>query len=187
MHIRLSSTIGLHVLEEGTDEFLGIVSGALIHPDTGKIEGFFLSVPHFLHSREQFFATVDIVRWGTRVYLRDADAISPLEDRIRLQSLLQDPRTVIGQKMVTESDVFVGRCRDVQFSTKKMKIEWLFPRKFWRWGVALPLTEVVEIQPDKIVLRDPVKTEKAPEASSVDVQELAETALSRPSTCESKQ
>lgn len=150
------------VIDDLNDEVQGVLSGILIEPDSGNIEGFFVHVPGFLSRQELYCSAMDIVRWGTRVVVRDPEAVSTADDRIRLQPLLQDPRTVIGQKMRTESGKLVGVCRDVQFDTEAMHVEWLFPKRWWKWGIALPLSEVVEIKPAAIILRDPKKMENIP-------------------------
>lgn len=168
MHVRFNTCIGTPVLEEGGDATLGMISGILIHPDTGKIEGFLVRVL----GTDLFCGSSDIVRWGTRVYLRDASVLAPPEDRIRLQSLLQDPRTVLGQKIRTESGTLLGRCSDVQFNTDVMHIEWIFPRKFFRWGVALPVSEILEVTPHAIIVGDPMKQDRV---SNNETQELPST------------
>lgn len=165
MHIRFNTCIGTPVLEEGGDATLGTISGILIHPDTGKIEGFLVRVL----GTDVFCGSSDIVRWGTRVYLRDASVLAPLEDRIRLQSLLQDPRTVLGQKIRTESGVRLGRCKDIQFNTDLMHIEWIFPRKFFRWGIALPVSEILEITPSAIIVGDPMKQDRVKSSKKQEV------------------
>ena len=35
-----------------------------------------------------------------------------------------------------------------------MRCEWLFPRKWWKWSAPLPLSDIVEIHPDSIIVRD---------------------------------
>ena len=168
MHIRFSTCIGIPVLEEGHDHALGVIAGILIDPDTGKIEGFLVHVQGFFGG-EMFCSSLDILRWGTRVYVRSADVLAPPEDRIRLQSLLQDPRTLLGQKIATESGTALGRCADVQFNTDSLHVEWLFPKRFFRYGVALPITDVLEVTEKAIVVRDPIKKEvveeEVPEAT----------------------
>lgn len=164
MHIRFSSCIGIPVCEEGDQYPLGTISGILIHPDTGKVEGFVV----WAQGVELFCGSADILRWGTRIYVRSADALAPPEDRIRLQSLLADPRTVLGQKIRTESGASIGRCKDVQLNTDTMHIEWLFPKSMFRWGVALPISEVLEVRRDAIIIRDPIKKAKVPSAPSIE-------------------
>lgn len=175
MHVRFNTCIGTPVLEEGGDAVIGVISGILIHPDTGKIEGFMVHVQGFMGKGDLFCSSADIIRWGTRVYLRDASVLAPPEDRIRLQPLLQDPRTVIGQKIRTESGVHLGRCKDVQFNTDVMHIEWLFPRKHFRWGIALPVADILEVTPAAIIVGDLVKKariDKAQEAKSPTLPEM---------------
>ena len=157
MHVRFRSCIGMPVLPDGGDMVLATLSGVLIHPDTGKIEGFFA---HDRGSKGLFFSSKDIVRFGTRIYIRDEDALAPSDDHIRLATLLDDPRTFLGQKIRTESGGIVGRCIDVQFNTESMHVEWLFPRKWFRWGRPLPIASVLEIRPDAIIVREAEVPEK---------------------------
>lgn len=159
MHVRLSHCLGFPVMEEGGDHILGTISGILIEPDTGKIEGFFVTTEGLLGAQTLYCSALDIVRWGTRVYVNSQYAIAPAEDRIRLQPLLKDPRTVLGQTIRLESGASLGTCKDIQFNTDRMHIEWLFPKKWFWWGVALPVTDILEVTPKAIIIRDPMKKE----------------------------
>lgn len=167
MHLRFSHCVGFPVMEEGQDHVLGTISGILIVPDTGKIEGFFVHVHGLTGIQTLYVSSLDIVRWGTRVYVRSQDVLAPAEDRIRLQDILRDPRPVLGQKIRTETGVHIGTCKDVQFNTESMHIEWLFPKKWFRWGIALPISDVVEVRPDAIIIKDPMRKEFAEEKTSV--------------------
>lgn len=162
MHVRLSTCIGIPVVDESTEEMCGILSGMLTDPDSGKIEGFFVRIPGFLFQEELFCSALDIVHWGTRVTVRDSEVLAPAEERIRLQPLLEDKRTIIGQQMKTESGKKLGKCRDIQFNTDSMHIEWLFPKKRWHWGIALPISEVLEVRTEAIIIRDSKKVEPVP-------------------------
>ncbi len=151
-------------------EELGRIAHILIHPDTGKVEGFFVKVKRwYVRSEMLFLAAEDIQRWGMRVTVRNHEALSPLDERIRLQALLEERRPVLSQRIVTERGQKLGRCADVQFETEFFMLEWLWPKKFGRWQRPLPLALVVEIRKDSIIVRDPtasapekVATEKAP-------------------------
>ncbi len=167
MHIRFTQCMGFPVTEEGSDATFGTISGILIVPDTGKIEGFFVHSHGLLGGENLYCSSADIVRWGTRVYVRSSDVLAPPDDRIRIQDLLADSRTVLGQKIQTESGFTVGTCKDVQFNTKTMHVEWLFPRKWFRFGVALPISDVLEVTAAKIIVRDPVKKESVSQQESV--------------------
>lgn len=173
MHVRFSTCLGTPIVEEDTDEALGQVSGILVHPDTGKVEGFFVSQGGWFNAgSELFLASSDIAHWGLHIRVRDADYLSPLEERIRLVSILEDGRQVVGQRMVTEAGKALGVCKDVQFETKTFLIEWFFPKRLWNWQPAVPFSAIVEVRPDAIVVRDPTVSAKVTPLTSTAVPSL---------------
>ena len=62
--------------------------------------------------------------------------------------------------METESGAFLGKCADVQFSTKDYKVEWLFPRKWFRWSHPVRATQIVEVTDDAVIIKDAGATVK---------------------------
>lgn len=156
MHVRFSTVEGLPVVEEAAGEEIATISGPLIQPDTGKIEGFFVRVPTFFRSEESFLSVVDIAHWGTRVRVRSPEVLSPLEELVRLEALAAENRPVLHQKIVTESGTPLGICKDIQFDTIGFYVEYLFPRRLGRWGTAIPVTSIVIVKPEEIVVRDAV-------------------------------
>ena len=167
MHVRFSFARGLPVTEEGTEEVIGKIAGILLHPDTGKVEGFFVAAPRFVGSEDLFLGSSDVLRWGARVHVRSRDVLGDIGDCVRLAAFRGDDRTVLGQRIRTEGGIRLGRCRDIQFNTDAMRLEWIFPRKCFRWGVALPVSEIKEVKRDAIVVRDPAIEEKAPVEAAV--------------------
>lgn len=156
MHVRFSTVEGLPVVEESGEEEIASVSGILIHPDSAKVEGFFVRVPAFFRSEELFLSVIDIAHWGARVRVRSADVLSPIEELVRLQALVQEGRPVLHQKIVTENGTPLGICRDVQFDTIGFYTEYLFPRRMGKWGTAIPVTSIVIVKPEAVVVRDAV-------------------------------
>src|SRR3989338_8257198 len=169
MHVRFGSCIGMDVMVEGTSDVLGQIAGILINPDTAAIEGFFL---YGGQARNQplFLAAADIVRFGTAVMVSDSVAVAPAEDRVRLRPLLEGKRPVLGQRIRTEQGRNLGVSRDVQFTTRAMRVEWLFPKRLWRWGVALPATVVVKITPAAIIVQNDAVMRKRSRARLLPVE-----------------
>ncbi len=156
MHARFSMVRGMSVLSEEDDELLGIVDGILLHPDTGTVEGFFIATGGILFAETLFLDARDILQWGTAIRTRDADRLTPPEEVLRLTELLADPRTVLGQKILTEKDHrSLGTCVDVQFSTTFFTLEWLFPKKFFHFKKPVPASCIVEITEEGIIIREP--------------------------------
>ena len=154
MHLRFSTCAGTPVVDEESSETLGTVEGIVLHPDTGKVEGFAVRVRGFLTGTIRYLPSQDIVRWGTRAWVRDPQAVSDLDDLVRLREVIERGRPVLGQSIRTESGRELGRCRDVQFDTLHFLAEWLFPRKWGTWGTAIPISQVVEVRADAVIVRD---------------------------------
>lgn len=161
MRVRFSTVIGLPIRQEDSGEVLGFISGILLHPDTGTVEGFFVSVPNgILGSENLFLSSLDVRRLTTTAVVRGPWVLSPPEEILRVEELLRDTRTVLGQKIRTVSGQVLGKCSDVQFDTVHFKVECIFPKKFWRWGRPIPVREILEVKRDAIIIRDPERTIK---------------------------
>ncbi|MBI2117449.1 hypothetical protein HYT95_00985 [Candidatus Peregrinibacteria bacterium] len=162
MHVRLSTCLGMALVVAETQERLGTLESLLIHPDTGAIEGIRFSVGGMMGRVWYCIQTLDIVHWGLRIDVRSAEAAGPLEECVRFQDMLREGRTVLGQRILTEGGRNLGWCRDVQFDTEHFQVEWLFPRKWFRWGMPLPLAAILEVRPDAIIVRATEVSEKEP-------------------------
>lgn len=167
MHLRSSTCRGSPVVVDQGDELLGTVAGMVVHPDTGAIEGVLVRASGFLPMEPLFLATADILHWGQKVSVRSAEVLAPLHELVRLRAFLDEGRTVLGQPIVTEAGRKLGTCRDVQFETKTFRLEWLFPKRFFRWGTAVPVSTIVEVRGDAIVVREPPVATDVREGRSV--------------------
>lgn len=181
MHIRFTHCKGLPVIEEHSQEPAAWISGIVIQPDTGKVEGFFVQVKHFMQSETLFLAAADIIHWGRTIMIRDRDVLAPLEEHVRLQAIYDEGRTVLGQAVRNEAEKALGRCRDVQFETKTFRLEWIFPKSFFRWSRPLPVTSIIEVKPEAVVVRDQASIQEpaAEEAVFAPLDPLKTTPLSR--------
>jgi uncharacterized protein YrrD len=165
MHLRFSTSRGTPVALEETGETLGTIEGIVLHPDKASVEAFTVRTGGRFSPRK-YLLTIDIVRWGTKAWVRDAGALCHLEDLVRLQTLLEDPRRVLGQPIRTESGTVLGICKDVQFDTLHFLTEALFPRKGWTDGTAIPVAHVTEVRQDGIIVRDLAAPEPEPQAEA---------------------
>ncbi len=163
MHVRFSMVIGMPVVEDQADTTLGIVSGILLHPDTGVIVGFFVRDLRMFGGSEYFLSVADIIGWGTVIHVRSEEKLALPQDIVRLSALLDDPRRVLGQKILTrQSRRSIGRCQDVQFDTRHFQLEWLFPKAWWFFSrTPVPASDVIEITEEGILVREQVLSEPA--------------------------
>ncbi len=159
MQSRFSTALGLPVVEEDSLHPLGMIDGILLHPDTGRVEGFFVAAPGFFSTHRLFLPVSAICRWSRRVTVRDADSLAPLDEHVRLARLADDPRNILGQRIITEGGRRLGVCADVQFDTTAFQLQWLFPKKYLLfWGVPVPAQTIAEVRPDAILVREQTVT-----------------------------
>lgn len=177
MHIRSSVARGTPIVDDSTQEMMGVLELPLIDPDTGKILGFFVTSSR-MFQKTLFLAAADIIGWGTRVHVRSSDHVSPPEDLIRLQSAFSDQRPFLGQKIRTRRGRrSLGRCFDVQFNTRHFVLEWLFPKKFFILRSPIPASDILEVTTDAIWVRDPLypASSRTSEMPEIDVSGVAAT------------
>lgn len=154
----------MSVVQE-TGGAVGALEGILVDPDTGKVEAWEVGGLLLL--------TMDILRFGLQVVVHSADVLVEGGDIVRLRPLLSDPRRVIGQRMLTKSGRRLGCCRDLQFDSQSWMIEWFFPRRFFRWGIPVAMSQILEVRPEAIIVRDEIILEKEKDAAAVAVPEPA--------------
>jgi uncharacterized protein YrrD len=154
MRVRFTASIGIPVREQHGGRVLGFVRGILIHPDTGAIEAFIVRSSGIIGSGDLVLLPIDILHWGATVTVRDDDVLAMPDDIIRLQSVLDGNRPVLGARIRTRSGKSLGCCRDIQFSTQFYRLEWIFPRKLFRWGQPIAAQNIVEVRTDGIVVKD---------------------------------
>jgi sporulation protein YlmC with PRC-barrel domain len=186
MHLLRSTAIGTEIIDNIDHHIQGIVTDLLIDPDRGKLLALFIICPHA--SGAHGLLVEDIATWGNRIHVRESEVIGPLEDFVRLQPSLGDPRTLIGQRIRTKSGVNIGKCVDVQFRTDTFAVEWIFPRRFFRKGLALPTSDILEITPDAIIVKNQNPREEKMRVEKETIEEEIEAAISKPAIdCSSKE
>ncbi|MBT3834868.1 hypothetical protein HOF56_01325 [Candidatus Peribacteria bacterium] len=168
MHLLYSDTIGTEIIDDIDHQIQGKVADILIEPDRGKIIALLVVIP----GTSEIYAlqTQDISSWGNRVHICDSDVLGPATDFVRLQDILNDPRTVIGQKIKTESGFLVGKCIDLQFEVTTFMIEWIFPRKFFFRKLSLPASDILEITENEILVKD-----QTPEVEEIVEDEITDS------------
>lgn len=152
MHLLRSQAIGTEVIDEVEHHVQGRVADFIFDPDRGHMVALLVRSP--FSSALLALQTQDILSWGTRVHIREPDVLSPPEDIVRLQSFLDDPRRIHGQRIETRGGLLLGRCTDLQFTVDHFDLEWIFPRKFLRKGIPLPASDILEVTERAIIVKD---------------------------------
>ncbi len=105
----------------------------------------------------------DIVAWGAYIHIQSSERLSPPGELIRLTPFLEDPRTFLGQKICVEkSNRVLGVCTDIQFDTRHLAVEWIFPRKWFVTRQPIAASEIIEVTEEAIVVRDSLRAMREP-------------------------
>lgn len=179
MHVRSSHVRGMPVVEESSQQLLGVLSEPLIDPDTGKIHGFFVLSALPNTEAHLFLQSIDILSWGTKVHVRDAEHLTPPHELVRFEDAFAEQRTIVGQPIrARPGRIWIGRCVDLQFDTKTLLIEWLFPQKFFWMGDPIPTTEILEVTRNAIWIKNPLQPKKMERRQMKNDVLLANTGIS---------
>lgn len=161
MHVRLSDVRGSSIVDDQTLFVVATLGDPLIHPDTGRIEGFFVYGYSPDASGQLFLLSQDILSWGSSLHVRSSAVLSPPGDLIRLQPLFSDTRQFLGHRIRVEGDrTLLGTCHDIQFDTRHLVVEWLFPRKYFWYRQPLPASDILEVTDEAIWIRHPLRLTK---------------------------
>ena len=171
MHLLHSPAIGTEVIDEADHQLQGVVAEILLDPDRGKIVALFIASP--LSRDFLVLQTQDILSWGQRIHIAEAERIAPPQDILRLAPFLEEKRKMLGQRIQTKSGIVIGKCVDFQFNAERFNVEWIFPRKLLRKGIPLPATDILEVTEEAIIVKDQTpKEEKAPVEERVEAPKL---------------
>jgi len=160
---QLSKIIGTHVLSHAHGEVLAIVEDVIIHPDTGKVEGFWVK-PLTLPFRHAVLPWEGVVAWKRHLYIRDEQAMAEPDEIIRISEILARKTYYMGNRVRTESGKSLGKVFDLDFDESKMLLRYLFVRKsFLLFSMAAQFVHydsIVQVLPDRIIVRDEERTVK---------------------------
>ena len=152
-----SKIIGTHVLSYAEGDKLATVEDLIVHPDTGKVEGFWVK-PLTLPIKHAVLPVDGVVAWKRNLYVKDDQSFAEPEEVIRIADILLRKTYFIGNRVKTESGTPLGRVFDLDFDERKMFLRYLFVRKslsFIRPKVRfIPYDSIIQVSPEVIVVKD---------------------------------
>ena len=142
---------------------IAIIKEPIINPNNLLIEGW---ICEDNRDRSQLVLLSndirDVLPQGFAV--NDHDALSDVEDLVRLQELLALKFNLLGLKVTSESGKHYGKISDYAFETNNMYVQKLYAsqslvKNFSGGTLSIDRAQIVEVTNKRIVIEDP--TEKA--------------------------
>ncbi|MBI4032485.1 PRC-barrel domain-containing protein [Candidatus Berkelbacteria bacterium] len=155
MLIQLDALKGLPVASIDDEARIGVVSDALIHPDTGELVGFWVQPNGWLAPRRALSSS-DVVSYDANaIVVRSAESlVNPAEiHAFKLLSARRD--RWIGKHVVTESGERLGRVQNVVINTDLEMLAKLYVTSFLPLGTerVIARAEIVNVTQRLITVR----------------------------------
>lgn len=142
---------------------VGATTEPIINPNNLKIEGWHAIESSKKENRIMLSQDVrDILPQGFVV--NDHDALTPENELIRLQDLLDQNFTLVGKHVVSDSRRKLGKVTDYAFEKNSMFIQKLYVaqsvvKSFSGGTLILDRSQIIEISHKKIVVKEPTVNE----------------------------
>lgn len=165
-----SKIIGTPVLSYAEGTALAVIQDVVIHPDTGKIEAFWVK-PLTVPIRHGILLADDIVAWKKNLYIKDERVIAEPEDVIRVSDILSRRTYFIGNKVKGESGKVYGRVFDLDFDDKTLYLRYLFAHRSFLYFKYKPcffhFDGVIQVLPEFILVKEEAGKKEAAKESEL--------------------
>ncbi len=152
METLLSTTVGLPIIDEHSSHVVSRVSDVLIDTETGKVVAFLIGT-------RRMVVPMDVTAWE-RDHLAISNEMHILDhgDVIRVNEVLKKQIPVAGNKVFTESGIYIGRVTDIVFDPRLFEMKKIFVSKtflIFHYDHRLVTTkQIVEIRQDAVIVSD---------------------------------
>jgi len=167
-----SNIVGAHVGEHDTRRSITTVKDVVVDPENGKLLAFIVDL-----RRHLIVAPIDIVFWTDRILISGHDAIIEAEEVMKVDIVLKKKTKIFKARVETDSGKYLGQVIDFSIGDKDFMLKKLFVAKgflglFHYENRIIPWKHIIEILPEKIIVKDDLQTVK--EESTVGaVEDLA--------------
>ncbi len=154
---KFNKIVGKPVVSSENGTLLAMIQDIIIHPDTGKIEGFWVK-PLTLPIKNGILQSDAILDWKKNVYIRDNREIAEPDEIIKISEILLRETYFIGNLVKNESDEILGKVVDIDFDSKKLYLKNLYIEKsflgFSRNQRIISYDSIIKVMPEYILVKD---------------------------------
>lgn len=165
--------VGIPVVEDDSIRALTTVKDVLTDPESGKVIAFVVDV-----GRNLVITPLDVISWHDVVHIRSRDEIIPGDDIARVQTVQKNGSKIFHNRVETRAGKYLGRVVDFSIDSNLMTLKRLFVAKdvlgLVRYDSRVVVAKnILEVLPDKIVVKDDLGTVKVVEKEKVTMEDMA--------------
>lgn len=164
-----SNVVRAHVGEYDTRRAITTVKDVIIDPENGKLLALIVDL-----RKNLIVAPIDIVFWTDRILISGHDAIIEASEVMKVAEVLKKKIRIFKACVETENGKYLGQVIDFSIGNKDFALKKLFVAKgflglFHYENRVIPWKNIIEILPEKIIVKNDLQTVK--EESVVGVAE----------------
>lgn len=165
--------VGLPVVEDDNVRALTTVKDVVIDPEKGKILAFIVDT-----NKNLIITPMDVISWHDVLHINDRNVIIHGDEILRVQTVQKHDVKVFGNRVETKDGKYLGKVMDYAIDDHSMVLKKLFVAKgilgLVRYDTRIIAAKnILEILPDKIVVKDDLATVKAESKEKIPVGEAA--------------
>ena len=169
-----SKIVGIPVVEDDNLRPLTTVKDLIVDPEMGKVLAFVVDT-----HRNLIITPIDVISWHDVLHVNNSDVIIHADDVMRVQTVRKNGTRVFGNRVETKGGNFLGKVVDYSIDNQLMVLKKIFVAKgflgLFRYdNRTIPMKNIIEILPNKIVVKDDLATVKEEEAKEKRTMEIAE-------------
>ena len=149
--------IGTPVAGHEDGMILALIQDIVIHPDTGKIEAFWVK-PLTVPMPNAVLQTESILEWKKNIYIKNANEIADPSDIIKISEILSRNTLFIGNLVKNEAGEVFGRVYDLDFDVNKLYSRNLYAQKsflgFKYSQRMFHYDNIIKVLPEYILVKD---------------------------------
>ena len=156
-----SDIVGTPVFEDDANRPFASVKGVILDPEMrGKLIAFLVNV-----ARRRIISPVDVLSWGNVMKVHSAGDVTDAVNVLRVDEVLKGGVKFFGAHVETEKGEKLGKVFDLGIDNKTFDLRRIFVAKSF-FGIfrhdnrIISAKDIVEVLPDKIVVKDGLGTVK---------------------------
>lgn len=168
--------LGTPIIDQNNGNVLGEIYDLIIDEQKGKVEAFWVQ-KGILSGAEKILTVNDIIEWKIKIYVNDGDSIVSPNEIIKIREIIERGVSFYLNKVQTLSGKNLGRVFDFFFDPLTGQILQIEVAKSFL-GVKfqkrlIPFSEIYEIKPEAVILKDDYKYETLKLKNTLDLTEVA--------------
>jgi len=150
--------IGNHVVGQEDGAILALIKDAVINPDSGKIEAFWVK-PMNIPIKNAILLSDSILEWKKNIYINDERELAEADEIIKISEILSRNTFFIGNIVINESEEVLGSVVDVDFDTNKLYLKNIYVEKAFLGIIKyksriFSYDSIIKVMPEYILVKD---------------------------------